>query len=1298
MKKTFPAFLFFCIIISTQLSLAQGNVVSVDKTTGAAYVNIPLYTVAVGHVSLPVGVQYSAKGVRPTDVEGSAGVGWNISAGGAVTRQVRGLPDDISTDNSSAGRLGWLNNTNGTKINSLTLANTGGTPVQANVQTDVNSISSNFGDLSDTEPDIFNVSGPGLSLQFVFGNDHAIRTIPYQDVKITYTSTSAGITSFTVTNDQGTSYIFSALEVAIKKATGTSPLWFDTDFKQYQNGITYTSAWDLTQIKDIYNNAININYRAGTKKWYSNKLQVYLNGTTNATDLYTASGNNIPLLISTITSQEGNGTGSPVNAFSFNYYTNYQTGKDYIYSINGYGRLFNFSYSGITAPGGVALTRYFLTNINDNDCNTPVNYSFAYNAPQNLPDTTTLALDLWGYYNGANYNNSLRPNIYINPGNAAYERYHNMTDDNPPNLTIYPYLIRSTGVRSAISNYTGIGTLNQITYATGGYTNLVYETNDYYDSVTGYVVTGSGLRVKQITSNDGITANAVTQNYTYTDATGTSTGKPISSPKFAFTQTYTSAEADSTKWRKSTVISWRDLSVEDHSIVYGTVKEAQVGKGYTVYTNNIPVTFLDTSAPAGYPAWAPTINYTGSPTTSAIGFLTNNSNSYPFLPNINYEFERGTLASVKNYDDSNNEVSETVYTYQTPQTPVTVTGFTYAANTASEKAYGKYSIYTTATPLLIQAVTKQYDHNSTSLSQASTVNYTYGGAAHKQLTQQTGTNSDGSTITTNIKYVKDYTITSGGDGMTQALLNLQTANVNAPVESYTQVTPSGGTAKTVNASLTKFAVFTSSGYNLTLPSQQLKFVAPAGGTFTPSSVSGGTAFSYPGPYTVVGNSLAYDYSGYLQSADDGFKHISTILTDHNSFKPVATVANARYDEIAFSDFDSKLPNVNFIVEGAINYSTTSRTGKYGLSLPSNEDIYKVINKNLLAKNYIFSVWIKSAATGTLSVSITGGGTLTQTQPLTVTNTPSGWQYYEFKLPLATITTPTFEMDFWANQSIIIDDAWAYPDVAEVNTIAYDPVNFSKTAITNTNGMAAYFVNDKFGRQLYALDQDKNMLSRTSYTSTANAANFVAPVISGPSSGYHGIYYAWSIPSSMPYNVCIYDSGLSYTWDFGDGTAPFNSTAAPYNLIYHQYSANGTYTIRHTVSSSTYGSTSSTQTVTITTLPAVNISYTNTTTGSAIGTVTFKQGSNTIYTFTTAQLAAGVTITPGVYTIVIHPTGGVYTSGTGQGYKSVTFTASDDIYQCFTYTGGDFTIASADLTYEPSAGFKMSTAACTGGGQ
>ena len=1277
--------------------------VGVDKLTGSVNVTIPLYTVSAGGVSLPIAVSYSTSGVKPTDIEGSAGIGWSLVCGGAVTRQLRGLPDDIIKDNNTTPqtRLGWISNTNGNTINGMSISNSSNPPVYTYVATDVSFINSNFGNLSDTEPDLFSVNAPGLSLQFVFDKDHNIRTIPYQDVKITYAgniSGGAGITSFTVTNDRGITYVFAAAESTTRKSgyTSTSPNWFNTDYQQYINGITYVSAWRLTQIHDLNNNSINLVYTTpGTVVPSSNTVQVNLNGSLTPTNLYSVWQKTTPKLLSSITYQEGNGTGSPVTAFNLSYTNNASTYAYIISSLTGFGRSFQFTYN-INVHSGDNYKRYFLSNITDPDCNTPINYSFTYNNLSALPDSTTNQLDYWGYINNNTTATSTYPIVSVNPSNTSYDRYQFGFLSSPYTIVLQPAglpvttrMIDTAAIKTAV--------LTQVHYATGGVSEIFYECNDYYSPLVSDNVRGGGIRVKQITNIDSINKTNVTTTYSYLDPTsGLSSGAPLSLPQFAFTQAYTSStEPDTTKWRKSTVVSSNDLSQDDHSIVYGYVRESRSGAGSTLYQFSIPVTNWSSSTPSGAPTWSPTTIFSGSTTTNSIGYLNNITRSYPFPPSTNYDFERGLPLDITSYDESSNKVSETIYTYSTPQTPVTVTGFKYDINTTAEESYGKYYIFTSAGPLTTQVVNKLYSPSAPTTYRQTTETYAYSGSLHKQVTQITANNSDGTVSNKYIKYVKDYVIASSGDGMTQALLNLQAANVNIPIESYTQITPLGQSATTVSADLVNYNVFTPSGFSLTLPSAQQKIAAPNGVTFTPSSISSSSpnTFLYDAThYTTVANYLGYDYSGFLLSADNGFKHISTALTDHNSFQPAAAIDNARYDEIAFSDFDSKLPVVNFT--GTTTLTTTSRSGQYANTLAAGVTLSKTVNRNLLASNYVISAWIQCSGTaGTISATITGGSNSdpgSTSYAVTTTNPtlyPTGWQYCEFKVPITNITTSTISIVLSCSTAVIIDDVWAYPDVAQVSYISYDPVAFLKTAVTNTNGVSSYFSYDKFGRLLFAFDQDKNIVQRKIYASATNETNFVAPAIGGSSTAYNGISSSWSM-ATPSYNSCVVAAGVTYTWDYGDGTTPY--VTASTGPVSHTYNTNGTYTLKLTVSSPNYGSIASSLSVTVSNLPYTAISYNNYTNGSSIASVVFKKHSTgaTMYTLTTTQLLAGYNITPDVYDITIYPSGSQYNSGTGQGYGSVEY-----LTYCFPYTGSSFVQTSVDLTHTPTVNFAMYTGVC-----
>lgn len=104
---------------------AQSVAVEADPFTGTATVNIPLHAVRNGDVVMPISVVYVGTGLKVKSSDGSAGLGWNIVAGGEITRELRDLPDDVHMDGYVNGlqRLGWLYNNNGNKIAAFNSAN-----------------------------------------------------------------------------------------------------------------------------------------------------------------------------------------------------------------------------------------------------------------------------------------------------------------------------------------------------------------------------------------------------------------------------------------------------------------------------------------------------------------------------------------------------------------------------------------------------------------------------------------------------------------------------------------------------------------------------------------------------------------------------------------------------------------------------------------------------------------------------------------------------------------------------------------------------------------------------------------------------------------------------------------------------------------------------------------------------------------------------------------------------------------------------------------------------------------------
>lgn len=1294
-----------CILLSGPFSFAQ--IVSVNPLTGGASAYIPIYTVSQGQVSVPVGLTYSGTGVKPKDVEGSAGMGWNIQAGGAVTREVRGLPDDVTKDNAGKSLYGWMSplDTGASKVAGWTITNDGINC--AKMTADVNYITANFPYRDDTEPDMFYVNAPGLSCQLVYNRaDTTFHPVSYQDLKITYTvvggtgSNKSNIASFTITNDKGVQYVFSSPETITQKASVKSgyppPSYYYTKFQQYQNGITYYDSWNLYSITDPNGNGVILGYNTEPQTMGADSVGMF-SGVPYSYQLQYK-------MLNIITSQRiANISTVNVNYALYNQLRFYwmssdgSTGQTVIDSIGVPGNTINFSYSNV-AYTPKNYSRDFLRSMYITGCGSPVNYQFKYigetpNFPgsnfytSTLPDSSSLQRDYWGYYSALIANpTSLMPKVWISgyhsniiPPYAIYET--NTGSD------VYPYYTSNTNANMWAADTVNVmvGSLNKIILPQGGSTNIIYESNDYVDVPSGAVVKGGGIRVRQlIDSASRGTTSTIIHNYSYKDpTTGLTSGKPVTLPEFSFTVPYGGAATGNTLWNDCTALSAYDLSPEDHTIMYQYAKVSQTGVGYTQYQYYIPATNWDSIAgPAcsgcSTTEWAPTFEYVSN-CSGVNGPITNHTNNYPFIPNANYDFERGLPLKISSYnnDPTPKEVSETDYTYQRSYTPATISALRWEdANLSGlvSRCYGKYNVFYNTSELTGTVTTKIFDSSGSGSYRTSTATYTYGSSNHKLLTQETVTNSDNSVLTTNIKYIKDYSPNSSTNANINALYQLKQMNINAPVESWNQVTR-GGTTVTTSASLTLFNKYLVNSFTHYLPSQQWKLLKADGEVFTPFSINtAAPSISIDTGYVQAANYDTYDDTGFPQTVDDAHKHFQTNILDHYSGQISASVKNAAYKEFAFADFDSDygygayIPDYYFSFSGTKD-TTTAITGShtgYAAKLGIGQTLSHTITKNTSATKYILSMWIEApTGTNTIYVSLNGG------TPIACTYTGLGmtkWKYCEWNnLPMAGLPS-TFTVAITTSHTIGIDDVIFYPDVAEASTAAYDKVGHYKIAATNTNGISTYFTNDQWGRPLYVLNQDKHIVQKNTYVTGEDLADFT-PVIGMSSSIYVNVSTAFSI-NNVP--TCS-AAGVTVTWNFGDGSAPVNTalTTSPT----HTYTSINTFTITAVVHSPLYGDKTVTSPVVV--LPGnITLSYTNTQPGGNgnLMSLVFSQGGNTQYTFANYQIN-GAIIKQGIYDVTATVTNSLLITT----YSfSLTGDGGNGYFACTNYT------ANANLTFHYTA--------------
>lgn len=206
-------------------STIKGVNLPVNKYNGTASVSVPIYTVPLlNGGGIPVGLNYTTSGIKVNEKSGPVGLGWQLIAGGRITRIMMGHPDEETPINTSK------------TFNNLSAALLGH---------------------QDTEKDIFYFEFPGGGGRFIFGHGFNtlnlpkdtddFYTLPESDLKIDFHIESTLNSYFTITDTYGNRYIFGdspdAREKTITEQSQVNETAYDPALKE-----EYISTWHLTTI------------------------------------------------------------------------------------------------------------------------------------------------------------------------------------------------------------------------------------------------------------------------------------------------------------------------------------------------------------------------------------------------------------------------------------------------------------------------------------------------------------------------------------------------------------------------------------------------------------------------------------------------------------------------------------------------------------------------------------------------------------------------------------------------------------------------------------------------------------------------------------------------------------------------------------------------------------------------------------------------------------------------------------------------------------------------------------------
>lgn len=437
-QKIFPA-------TPETYSMFKAGDFPVDYRTGKLNVSVPLYEIKTRYgVTIPVSLTYNTGGIKVDETSGVAGLGWSLSVPNGISVEMHGK-DDLE--------------------NGVWFPQQPGDYATGDLNTfppDVFYKMTNIKDgIMDSQPDIYHYNLPTVSGSFIKDSNGNFRTIPYEDVKISYADNK-----FTIIDSKGIIYTLSKGNSTSTITTGSL-------------GESYTSSFILGKIKFPNNEEVSFNY---------GKRMLYRNITHSFTDVYIPIEQNIADCANSRKSQHSTTNNMYIDALlteivhhdeklTFNYTNTIQgvqgrkdldgavdntfalseiigTYKDRIIKKMALEHTYFETYGGDQPYKNFRLKLNKVKNLLDN-----TEYSFEYDE-SGKPSLGSFSQDIWGYYNGKS-NYGLIPNM----------QYFNRNYTGGGNRNVDP-------------QYSQAYILKKIQYPTKGSSSFTYENNNIWQTLT----------------------------------------------------------------------------------------------------------------------------------------------------------------------------------------------------------------------------------------------------------------------------------------------------------------------------------------------------------------------------------------------------------------------------------------------------------------------------------------------------------------------------------------------------------------------------------------------------------------------------------------------------------------------------------------------------------------------------------------------------------------------------------------------------------------------------------------------
>ncbi len=447
--------------------------IPVSHFTGVPNINIPIYTIKEGPITVPVNLSYHASGIKVAETASWVGLGWSLSYGGTVNRSIVGIRDD-------APGTGYMF---GEAQNLVDIYGEGPLAYREIVD---------FG--YDTEPDVYYYSFGGYSGKLIYSlNDNDDNggwfVYPRNDIKVKhlYEGDSTTIDGFEFITPEGLKYIFGLNEVEKTVASTTNATPTED---------AYISSWYLKKISSpddkfyVEFHYVDEYYKypfLSSNQSTTTLLDVddYTCGSTTTTDVQTMYSHVDGKRISSISTSSGQVELSFISGAEREDVDPRQSSQvakhlDRI-EIRSPGDLpaddyckhfkFEYYYSQVSAAYSYDK-RLVLDQVIEKSCSGTAAYpayEFTYHDLNVLRSRLSKQIDHWGYFNGVTANDD--NDIFTLIPSTAYVEYGGQRiyyNEDDPNSTVN---------RESNATYMKKGVLTKIKYPTGGNTTFQYDAN-----------------------------------------------------------------------------------------------------------------------------------------------------------------------------------------------------------------------------------------------------------------------------------------------------------------------------------------------------------------------------------------------------------------------------------------------------------------------------------------------------------------------------------------------------------------------------------------------------------------------------------------------------------------------------------------------------------------------------------------------------------------------------------------------------------------------------------------------------